>query len=81
MRKIKTKAELKALGDQFPQPPPPAEFEAAQRSILEPVFSCDICSEVLGSEADLTSHKTKHKDLTCGLCNKVRGIKLSILNS
>eukprot|EP00092_Neocalanus_flemingeri_P014807 GFUD01015981.1.p1 GENE.GFUD01015981.1~~GFUD01015981.1.p1 ORF type:complete len:1877 (+),score=582.30 GFUD01015981.1:47-5677(+) len=69
MRKIKTKAELKALGDQFPQPPP-VEFEEPQRSILEPVFSCDICSQVFGCEEDLTNHEIKHMKLTCGLCNK-----------
>ena len=72
MRKIKTKAELKALGDQFPQPPPPVEFEEPERSILEPVFYCDICSQVFECEEDLTNHEIKHMKLTCGLCKKVR---------
>lgn len=69
MRKIKTKAELKALGDQFPQPPP--EFEEPQCSILEPVFNCDICSKVFKTEEELTTHEINHMKLTCGLCNKV----------
>jgi len=69
MRKIKTKAELKALGDQFPQPPP-IDFEEPPRSILEPVFNCDICSQVFQCEEDLTNHEIKHMKLTCGLCNK-----------
>ena len=71
MRKIKTKAELKALGDQFPQLAPSVDFEEPQRSILEPVFNCDICSQVFESEENLTNHEIKHMKLTCGLCNKV----------
>jgi hypothetical protein len=70
MRKIKTKAELKALGDQFPQPASAVEFEEPERSILEPVFFCHICSKVFESEEKLTNHEIYHMKLTCGLCNK-----------
>ena len=74
MRKIKTKAELKALGDQFPQPSPPGELGKAQRPILEPVFSCEICSKVFNKELDLTNHEINHMKFTCGICSKVRRI-------
>ena len=71
MRKIKSKAELKALGDQFPQPAAAVEIEEPQCSILEPVFFCHICSKVFESEEELTNHEINHIKLSCGLCNKV----------
>ena len=59
MRKIKTKAELKALGDPYPQTSGAANKLFEHRSI----FSCDICGQDFNKEEKLTNHEINHMKL------------------